>query len=201
MLKRGKNAIKILAYIPLALVVIGLLSFCGSLPQRDEIQTDDLPQEFSITMVNNYIDFQTANECSAYASAYVMRHLGQQIGGPDLYNDIHRVFGFVPVNSVVRLFQNYGYTAEAYYGDIDTMKQRLLSGVPIIAFTSIPGDTHYTVIVGYDENFIYLADSISGNSDADGGWYNRKLSTEEFEEIWRTNMYPVKNIYIVISPQ
>ena len=150
-------------------------------------------------MVNNYIDFQTANECSAYASAYVMRHLGQQITGPELYDDIHRVFGFVPINHVVRLFQNYGYTAKAYHGDLNTMKQRLVSGIPIIAFIRIPNDTHYVVIVGYDENFIYLVDSISDNSNANGSWYNRKLSTGEFEEIWSTNMYPVENIYIVIG--
>lgn len=178
--------------------MIGLSLFLGGLPQKDIIQTDDIPLEFNISIVNNYIDFQTANDCSAYASAYVMRHLGQQITGPELYSDIRRVFGFVPIDSVVRLFQNYGYDAKAYHGDINTMKQRLVSGTPIIAFTRIPDDTHYIVIVGYDDDFIYLADSLSDNSNADGGWYNRKLSTEEFEEIWKTNMYPVENIYIVI---
>ena len=84
---------------------------------------------------------------------------------------------------------------------MDTMKARLSDGVPVIAFVSIPGDTHYTVVVGYDENFVYLADSISDDSNADGDWYNRKLSVREFEEIWTTTMYPVKNIYIVVSPQ
>lgn len=197
--KRGKSKIKISACVFLVLVVIGLLFYCGSLPRKDEIQTDDLPQEYSISTVNNYIDFQTANECSAYASAYVMRHLGHQIAGSELYSDIHRVFGFVPVNSVVRLFRNYGYTAKACHGDINTMKRQLVSGVPVIAFTRTSDDTHYVVIVGYDENYIYLVDSISDNSNENGGWYNRKLCTEEFEEIWKTNMYPVQNIYIVIS--
>lgn len=199
MLKNRKNIAKILARIFLVGAVIGLLFFCGSLPRKDKIQADNLPQKYSVSTANNYIDFQTENECSAYASAYVMRHLGRQITGSELYNGIHRVFGFVPVNRVVRLFQNCGYTAKAYHGDMNTMKQRLVAGVPVIAFTRIPDDTHYVVIVGYDENFIYLADSISDNSNTDGGWYNRKLSTGEFEEIWKTNMYPVENIYIVIS--
>ena len=97
------------------------------------------------------------------------------------------------------LLQSYGYAAKAYHGDNNTLKQRLISGVPIIAFIRTPDDTHYVVVVGYDENFIYLVDSISDNVNANGGWYNRKLSTEEFDEIWRTNMYPVENIYIVIS--
>lgn len=199
MMKR-KNGIKIIVYILSALTISGLLVFCGNLPLKDNIQIVDLPLEFSIDAVNHYIDFQTDNECSAYASAYVMRHFGEQITGAELYGDIRRMFGFVPVSSVVSLFRNHGYTAKAYHGDIGTMKQRLVSGVPVIAFTRIPNDTHYVVIVGYDENFIYLADSISAHTNANGGWYNRKLGTAEFEEIWRTNMYPVENIYIVISP-
>lgn len=198
MLKK-RYRITILICILLALTVIGILRFFRAIPPKDTIQTAAFPQGFSIDAGHNYIDLQTGNECSAYAAAFVMRHLGEQITGPELYCDIHRIFGFVPVHHVVSLFQNYGYHAEAYHGDINTMKERLTDGVPIIAFVSIPGDTHYIVIVGYDEDFIYLVDSISDYSNADGGWYNRKLSVKEFEEIWRTNMYPVKNIYIVVN--
>ncbi len=197
--KKRKNTVKILTCALSALGAIGLLLFHGSLPLKDSIQIGHLPKEFSIEVSNNYIDFQVENECSAYASAYVMRHLGRQVAGSELYDDIDRVLGFVSVNSVVSLFQSYGYTAKAYHGDNRTLKQRLISGVPVIAFIRTPDDTHYVVVVGYDENFIYLVDSISDNANANGGWYNRKLSTEEFDAIWKTNMYPVENIYIVIS--
>lgn len=199
MVKKRKKRILILASIFSILMTIEVLLFHVILPQKDMVLTDDLPQEFNIDTTYNYIDFQTGNECSAYASAYVMRYLGKQITGSELYHDIQRIFGFVPINRVVNVFQNYGYHAKAYYGNINTMKRRLMDGVPIIAFISTPSDTHYIVIVGYDENFIYLVDSISDNSNADGGWYNRKVPTEEFEEIWKTKMYPVKNIYIVVT--
>lgn len=198
MLKK-KYRITTLICILLVLTVIGILWFFRTIPPKDTIQTAAFPQGFSIDASYNYIDLQTGNECSAYAAAFVMRHLGKQITGPELYCDIHRTFGFVPVHHVVGLFQDYGYQAKAYHGDIDTMKERLTGGVPVIAFVSIPGDTHYIVIVGYDEEFIYLVDSISDYSNVDGGWYNRKLSVKEFEEIWRTDMYPVKNIYIVVN--
>lgn len=197
MLKK-RYQITTLICILLALTVIGILLF-RTIPSKDTIRAAAFPQGFRIDAGNNYIDLQTGNECSAYAAAFVMRHLGKQITGPELYGDIHRIFGFVPVHHVVSLFQNHGYHAEAYHGDLDTMKERLTDGVPIIAFVSIPGDTHYLVIVGYDENFIYLVDSVSDYSNADGGWYNRALSAAEFEEIWVTNMYPVKNIYIVVN--
>lgn len=199
MLKK-RYRVTILICTLLALAVIGILWLFRTLPPKDTIQTAVLPQRFRIDFGQNYIDQQTGNDCSAYASAFVMRHLGNQITGPELYGDIRRTFGFVPVHHVVSLFQNYGYHAKAYHGDIDTMKKRLTNGVPVIAFVRIPGDTHYTVIVGYDEDFIYLADSISDYSDTEGGWYNRRLGTNEFEEIWKTDMYPVKNIYIVAEP-
>lgn len=192
-----KKRIIILLFI---LIAIALLLFSEPLPRRDPIQATGLPPEFSIMADYNYIDFQEGNECSAYASAFVMRHLGKQIAGPDLYRDVRRIFGFVPVSHVVSLFQNYGYHAEACHGDLNTMKRHLIDGVPVIAFVRVPGDTHYVVIVGYDEDFIYLVDSIYDNSNADGGWYNRKLRAGEFENIWKTDMYPVENIYIVVSP-
>lgn len=198
-LKR-RYKIETLIAILLLLIVTGMLWLVRMIPPKDAIQPSALPQEFSVDASHNFIDLQTGNTCSAYAAAYVMRHLGEQITGPELYSGIHRIFGFVPVHHVASLFQNHGYHAKAYHGDINTMKERLTDGVPIIAFVNIPGDTHYVVIVGYDEDFIYLADSISDYSNADGGWYNRRLSINEFEEIWETNMYPVKNIYIVVNP-
>lgn len=198
---KRRYRIKTLIPIFLLLAIMGALWLFQAIPQKDTIQRVALPQEFTIDANQNYIDLQAGNECSAYAAAYVMRHLGSQITGSDLYSDIHRIFGFVPVHYVVSLFQSHGYCAKAYHGNIDTMKGRLTNGVPIIAFVSIPGDTHYVVVVGYDEDFIYLVDSISDYSNADGSWYNRKLSIKEFEEIWKTSMYPVKNIYIVVYPQ
>lgn len=199
MLKKTTKLL-ILICIFCVLTTIGALWFLSVLPQKDTVQADKLPSEFKIDMDWNYIDFQEENACSAYASAFVMRHLGEQIEGAKLYGEIHRIFGFVPAHEIVSLFQNRGYKARAYHGDMNTMKQRLINGVPVIAFVNIPGDTHYVVIVGYDENSIYLVDSIPDNANADGGWYNRKLNTEEFEEIWRTSIYPVNNIYIVAEP-
>ena len=89
--------------------------------------------------------------------------------------------------------------ANAYSGNIDTLKQRLTNGVPIIVFISIPGDTHYAVVVGYDEQSIYLVDSFVENEDIDMSSYNRKVSNEEFEKIWRTDTILTDNIYIVID--
>ena len=76
------------------------------------------------------------------------------------------------------------------------MKQRLSEGTPIIVFIRIPGDTHYAVIVGYDEQYMYLADSLAENANASDARYNRVLKTEDFEAVWKTGTLLPDNIYI-----
>lgn len=96
------------------------------------------------------------------------------------------------------MIQEY-YQAKARHGSVDTLKQRLTEGNPIIVFIRIPGDTHYAVIVGYDEQYIYLADSIAENSNASDARYNRVLTTEDFEDVWKTETLLPDNIYIVVN--
>ena len=72
-------------------------------------------------------------------------------------------------------------------------------GVPVIVFVDIPNDTHYVAVVGYDGQYVYLADSLAENRNADEKQYNRKLTTEEFESIWKTDTPFSENIYIVVS--
>ena len=79
------------------------------------------------------------------------------------------------------------------------MKQRLTEGNPIIVFIRIPGDTHYAVVVGYDEQHIYLVDSLAENANASDARYNRVLTTENFEAVWKTGTLLPDNIYITFK--
>lgn len=168
-------------------------------PKRDGVQGDSAPDSFSITG-DNYIAYQSDGQCSAYAAAYVMRSLGTQTDGEELYPDIERTFGFVSPKSLAKTFAAYGYNAAAYHGDISALKARVAEGVPVIAFISIPGDTHYVAVTGYDKDFLYLADSLLENANAAEPWYNRKVSAAEFAELWRTGTVLPDNVYIVVKP-
>lgn len=84
------------------------------------------------------------------------------------------------------------------HGNIDTLKQHLIEGNPIIVFIRIPKDTHYAVVVGYDEQCIYLVDSLEENANAQDTRYNRVLTKEAFEDVWKTRTLLPKNIYIVV---
>lgn len=187
----------------IAVIMFLVLSACGAFvfyasvnPPKDEIEIQTLPSEFFCKSVDNYIDYQTGDECAAYASAFVLRHLGQNVNGKEVYPQIKRTFGFVPAKSIVDVFEKYGYSAKAYHGNTQSLKKRLCDGVPIIAFVNIPNDTHYLVAVGFDENYFYFADSLKENRNVDKKEYNRKLSAEEFEKIWKTNTLLSDNIYI-----
>lgn len=79
------------------------------------------------------------------------------------------------------------------------MKQRLAEGNPIIVFIRVTGDTHYIVVAGYDERHIYLADSLTENANVSGAQYNRVLTTEAFEAVWKTGTLLPDNIYIVVK--
>ena len=97
------------------------------------------------------------------------------------------------------VFERHGYQSKAYHGSVDTLKQRLAEGNPVIVFIRIPGDTHYAVVVGYDEQYIYMADSLAENANASDSQYNRVLTTEEFEYVWGTVTLLPDNIYIVVQ--
>ena len=189
------------AAIPAILLTVAafvgfLVSVC---PPKDEMEAFDYPPSFFCTDTENRIDLQTDGKCAAYAAAYLLRHFGEEVNGEDLFSELTRPFGFASVNSITDVFRRRGYGAKAFCGSLDTMKQRLTAGHPVIVFIQISGDTHYAVVVGYDEQYIYLADSLTENTNTSDTRYNRVLPTEEFETVWKTSTPLPDNIYIVFS--
>ena len=168
-------------------------------PPEDEVEFFNYPSEFFCTTEGSRIDYQTDGKCAAYAAAYLLRYFGDKADGEELFSKLKRSLGFVSVNSITDIFERHGYQAEACHGSIDTLKQRLIEGNPIIVFIRIPGDTHYAVVVGYDEQCIYLVDSLAENANASDTRYNRVLTTGAFEDVWETGTLLPANIYIVVK--
>lgn len=168
-------------------------------PPEDEIASFQYPPEFFCAGAGNRIDYQTDGKCAAYAAAYLLRYFGEKANGEDLFPELNRPFGFVSANSITDVLAQHGYPSGAYHGSMDTLKQRLTEGYPIIVFIRIPGDTHYAVVVGYDEQHIYLADSLAENVNASDARYNRVLTTEDFEAVWTTGTLLPDNIYLVVK--
>ena len=168
-------------------------------PPKDEMESYDYPPEFFCTGAENRIDYQTDGKCAAYTAAYLLRHFGEEADGEELFSELKRPFGFASANCIADLLERQGYQAKACHGNVDTLKQQLTNGNPIIVFIRIPGDTHYAVVVGYDEQYIYLADSLAENANALNAQYNRVLTTKDFEAVWKTGTLLPDNIYIVVK--
>ena len=199
-MKKIKVIVKI---ILLSGVVVGALLFAAT-PKKDTISTDNLPESYMILNDKNYVQFQRERDCGGYAAAYVLRHFGEKTEGAELYSEMsYKVGKGVSLRGVRKAFKERGYKAISYTGTIDTMKQRLRKGVPIIALINIGEDgQHYVAVVGYDKNFIYLADSTGYASNTVGCLqYNRRVTYEQFDALWQTNVYPVNNIYTVIESE
>ena len=191
------TAVSIAIMLSIAAVICFLVSIS---PPKDEVMSIAYPPEFFCADAGNRIDHQIDGKCAAYAAAYLLRHLGEEADGEALFPELKRTLGFVSANSIVDVFARHGYQAEAFHGNVGTLKQRLTEGNPIIVFIRIPADTHYAVVVGYDEQHIYLVDSLAENANASGTRYNRVLTTEGFEAVWKTGALLPDNIYIVVKP-
>ena len=183
-------------------VAIALFIVWSVTPRKDTIDTSDLPASYMITSEHNFVEYQTGRDCAGYASAYVLRHLGEEIEGRYLYKEMSfKVGNGVALGGVRKVFADRGYDASSYTGTIDTLKKRVSMGIPVVAFVTIGEEgLHYVAIVGYDEEYIYMADSTGYSKNIyQNNLMNRKLTYEEFEAIWQTNIYPVNNIYTVIN--
>ena len=188
-----------LAVIALILTLTALILLPSVYTSAEAVDNCAYPPSYFVADTGDPIEYQEDSQCSAYAAAYVLRYLGKDANGTELYPQIKRVFGFVPPASVAKLLKDHGCDAKAYHGDIDALKQRVAEGTPVIVFINIPHDTHYAVVTGYDENNVYLADSLPENANADEKTYNRKVGISEFEQLWKTSTLIPNNTYIAVN--
>lgn len=156
----------------------------------------------------NKIDIQTGFKCSAFASAYLLRHLNIDANGDEIYNVIpHKMkSGYVYPKGIADLFKEKGFNVCYYSGNLNTLKHDLEnSGNPIIVMIRIQKDKnylHYVPVVGFDENNIFIAESLAELVNDNNELHNRKIGNKEFLKLWNTSMLrqPLyKNTYFVTS--
>lgn len=199
-MNKKKYMIFLLIILLLVLFIIFIFFYLNYIKiDYDKINISDYPQEYICDNNNNYIEYQTDNNCASYATSYVLRHLNEKVDGEIISQKMKRILGFVFPLNIINVLNEYGYNASVYYGNIDSLKRCISKGIPVIAFVSIPSDTHYICVIGYDKDYIYIVDSMVENSNVKNTIYNRKLSIEEFNKIWKTNTLLHDNIYITIE--
>lgn len=155
----------------------------------------------------NRVDIQQNVECSAFSSAYVMRHWGVEANGEELYKVIPNKMkdGYVYPKGILHLLPQYGFKVKYYIGNLNALKNEVSKGNPVIVMIKIDKDRrwlHYVPVVGYDEDNIYIAESLDYLVNCKEGHYNRKVEISEFKKLWNTSMLKMplyKNTYIAIE--
>lgn len=161
------------------------------------------PSEYMIKS-KNYFDYQKHYECSGYASAYALRSLGEDVNGLELYRSFpnKKADGTVAALFLPKNLKTAGYKSSLLFGNISDLKYHVSRGVPVIALIRLNNYQpylHYVPVVGYDNEYIYIADSLSYMVNSDNESYNRKVPIEEFKELWKTDAFIINNIYLTVN--
>ncbi len=164
------------------------------------------PLTYIITK-ENHIDIQKNFECSAYSAAYLMRHYGIRANGEDIYKIMPNKMksGYVYPKGIVRLLKQQGFKAAIRIGNIAKLKEEVSAGTPVIVFIKVyrnKGYLHYVPVIGYNEENLYIAESLKDLINANDVNYNRSISFSDFKKLWNTSdlkMPLYKYIYITAS--
>ena len=90
---------------------------------------------------------------------------------------------------------------------MNALKYEIRNGNPVIVMILVQKDKdwlHYVPVVGFDEHYVYLAESLESLINCIEKKYNRKVENVEFKKLWNTSMIRqtfYKNTYFRIRKQ
>ena len=158
---------------------------------------------------NNRIDFQNNTECAAFSTAYLLRHFGMEAEGKALYTHFpsKTKAGTVYPKGIRSVLRKNGFKTNYYKGNINTLKYEVSKGTPVIVFIKVQKDRnnlHFVPVVGYDAEYIYLAESLKHrvNCEDNQKHYNRKVPIHEFKKLWNIKSFRIpfySNTYITVD--
>lgn len=163
--------------------------------EESALKAEAVPESYMVEG-ENYIDYQPGLECSAFSSAYVLRHYGEEAEGLSLYEDFpgRLATGGAMPYGIEQFFNARGYEAKFMSnGTVDILKELVSKGAPVIVFIHVEEpyetthNTHYIPIIGYDADYFYFAESLSDYAnckDEKNVTYNRKTEISKFERLW-----------------
>lgn len=149
----------------------------------------------------NRIDFQKGYECSAYSCAYVLRHLGIEAGGTELYKEMPNKMksGYVYPKGIVNLLSRYGVKCTYCKGNMNSLRHELNRGNPVIVLIRYRINKkwlHFVPVVGMNDEYIYVAESLEELVNCnDNESYNRRITIREFKKLWNTSMLKMPCYY------
>lgn len=155
----------------------------------------------------NRLALQRSTECAGFSSAHVLRSFGIEADGNEMYAKMPGKLknGAVLPRNLKKALQGYGFKVRFVRGTLDSVKAELVKGNRVIAFVKTRLDKrwlHYVPIVGYNENEVFIAESLGYLTNCKEEHFNRRLSIEEFLKYWNTRAWYMpfyKNTYLVVE--
>ncbi len=129
---------------------------------------------------------QRGPKCSAYAASCLLRYFGTKVYAKNLYPKFLKLFdGSAIPSSVGRVIGAKLHT----HGMISDIEHLIDEGKPVLILghydkTAEWDNLHYMLVTGYDEDNIYLADSLHQTGLR---YYNRKVDRKTFKKMWNTS--------------
>ena len=159
------------------------------------LRKKEYPPKYQIQR-NNKIDMQKNKECAAYSTAFVLRHFGKSADGEALYQNFpsKTSSGTIYTKGIRTVLKSYGFKTKYYKGTIQSLKYEVSKGIPVIVFIKVHKNQsalHFVPVVGYDDENIYVSESLKELVNCDETGYNRKIPINEFKQLW-----DVKTLYM-----
>ncbi len=153
-------------------------------------------QKEYLLRVKNRMDIQKSTECSGYSSAHVLRSFGIEANGKEMYAKMPGKLsnGAVLPRNLKKGLEKMGFKVSFRSGNKETLKAELCKGNRVIAFIRTRLGKkwlHYVSVVGYNEEEVFIADSLKETINCEEEFYNRRLSWEEFMKYWN-----IREIYL-----
>ncbi|MFZ3131701.1 MAG: hypothetical protein WA125_11515 [Desulfosporosinus sp.] len=155
--------------------------------------------------INTDFELQGKNQCAAYSTAFVLRNLGIQAKGIEVYAGIPfkiPVSGYVLPKGVISYLQSQGLNPKIYRGDMSSLKARLIiTKDPVIVLV---GNglfwQHYMSLVGFDDekSELYFVDSNKVNDENAELPGNRTMTNDYFLKWWNNGLPVFNHVYIAV---
>jgi len=197
------NESKLVKFIKKTFSAFGALGYLiMSIPTRD-CTGIKYSEKFYLSKKNTQ-ERQRYNECSAYSTAFVLRHYGNEINGLQAYDKMKFKIpfsGYVLPKSIVQCMKSYDFKCKIFKGNMESLKTRLAEGKPVIVEIGQGFKwQHYMTLVGYDNDKkeMYFFDSSKEPCESPNHSGNRTMSEEEFLKVWDNGLPWFNHMYIAI---
>jgi ABC-type bacteriocin/lantibiotic exporter with double-glycine peptidase domain len=202
-----RNVIIVKIIIGWLVITTIINAYLMTVPKLD-LKKEYYPEKYQIEHENR-IEIQKNNECAAFSTAYVLRHMRIEADGEEIYTNFSCKMksGCVYPKGIRRYLKQSGFKTNYYKGNINSLKKQINKGIPVIVFIKARKEEkylHFVPVTGYDKDNLYIAESLDNlvNYPNNGGSYNRQIPINEFEKLWDIKSLRIptySNTYITIE--